>query len=91
MYSERVSIVFCDHVSQSARMAYLAGLADALEKVASPNTENPGFSIAINSNGKSTVVIWHPWKRDVLFFQLKQGREKDLFVIESPKTFSQDL
>lgn len=90
MYTERAKFEFFEEISQSARLAFLAQLASELEASRAENfaSTNPGFSIEVKGNGLVTVDIWHPWKANVLWADIRRGQTAGLYRVTSPKEFS---
>lgn len=84
MYTERAKFEFYESIPQSERLEFLARLARTLEEATSePPTSNPGFSIDVKSSGKVCIDIWHPWKRDALWLEVRSGFVKRLYRITS--------
>jgi hypothetical protein len=78
------------NLPQSARFRFLEGIAAALERTVSLNSEieNPGFSLELDKNGKAKVAIWHPRKGGTLRAQLRAGERAADIVVTLPKGFS---
>jgi hypothetical protein len=90
MYTQSVKFEFLSTIPQSARLRFLSGMAEELEQTISENvvTSSHGFSMELDKNGKAQVVIWHPWKSEALFSQLRSGEGKGVIRVTNPKQFS---
>jgi hypothetical protein len=90
MYTEIAKFEFNKSLLQSARFSFLESIATALEESVSPNieTDNSGFSLELDRNGKAKVTIWHPWKRDIMWSQLRSGHQIGAIKVTLPRNFS---
>ena len=94
MYTERAKFEFFENVPQSGRLEFLSKMARELEAASTkrpanlaPST-NSGFSIEAKANGIVTVDIWHPWKAEALWDEVRRGHAAGLYRVTSPKGFS---
>ncbi|MBW4553767.1 MAG: hypothetical protein KME35_22060 [Aphanocapsa sp. GSE-SYN-MK-11-07L] len=93
MYSQSASFEFNTSLLQSARFSFLAEMAINLEKIVIPDTTitSPGFSIELHKNGNAEVVVWHPWKANAMWSELRSGEQMEVINVTKPKHFSKML
>lgn len=93
MYTEVATLEFYGTVPQSARLRFLEGVAESLERAVSTaySTDNPGYSLELAKSGRVRIVIWHPWKANALWPHVISGHAQALFRIISPKGLAKEL
>jgi D-hexose-6-phosphate mutarotase len=93
MYIESASFKFKISLPQSVRFHFLAEMAVSLEKAVIPDRTitNPGFSLELHKNGNAEVVVWHPWRANAMWSQLRSGEQMGVISVTRPKHFSKML
>lgn len=89
MYNQRIQFRFCEPLASSERFRFLSDVAERLNKAGPHSEESPGFSIAVGTDGETTVDVWQPGKWEALFAVVCAGEEHNLLRITSPKQFAE--